>query len=282
MDDNYRHRPYAKLPLPNADEHAANGAFDEPYVSPYVANVPWDPSRYYAVEYNHVFTCRGSCGCSCNPTNRENALHIACLHEGDDEAPLPQACGEVNVIEQERYIHDQDCTGGCDNRCVERYEIREAARVERYRIQEAIRSARASTEVPAPRTGRGGWGSSSRGDCVAVGGWGRPGEHRVNGGWGASSPDIWSTTASGDGWGETVSGQQNLDSWGRRASGETATAVGAQTQLPSTTAAAVGARTQLPSTTAAAVGGHWPPATAGRKTCQMTMHIAKQPRTAVI
>ena len=33
-----------------------------------------------------------------------------------------------------------------------------------------------------------------------------------------SSPDIWNTTASGDGWGETVSGQQNIDSWGRRAS----------------------------------------------------------------
>ena len=219
MDDNFRHRPYTKLRLPNADEHEANGAFDEPYVSPYVAYVPWDPTTYWAVEYNHVFTCRGSCGCSCNPTNRENALHIACLHEGDEEAPLPQACGEVNVIEQERYIHDQDCTGGCDNRCVERYEIREAARVEQYRIQEALRSARASTEVPDPRTGHGGWGSSSRGDGVAVGGWGRPGEHRVNGGWGASSPDIWNTTASGDGWGETVSGQQNLDSWGRRASG---------------------------------------------------------------
>ena len=73
--------------------------------------------------------------------------------------------------------------------------------------------------MPDPRTGHGGWGSSSRGDGVAVGGWGNPGEQRVSGGWGASSPDIWNTTASGDGWGETVSGQRNIDSWGRRASG---------------------------------------------------------------
>ena len=130
IDDSFRHRPYTKLRLPNADEHEVNGAFDEPYVSPYVAHVPWDPTTYWAVEYNHVFTCRGSCGCSCNPMNRGNALHIACLHEGDEEAPLPQACGGVNVIEQERYIHDQDCTGGCDNHCVEWYEIQEAARVE--------------------------------------------------------------------------------------------------------------------------------------------------------
>ena len=53
-------------------------------------------------------------------------------------------------------------------------------------------------------------------------------------------------------------------------------AVGARTQLQ------VGAQTQLLSTTTAAVGGHWPPATAGHKMCQMTMHIVKQLRTAVI
>ncbi len=177
LDDNFRHQPYTKLRLPNADEHEANGAFDEPYVSPYVAYVPWDPYTYYAVVYNHVFTCRGSCGCSCNPTNRENALHIACRHAGDDEAPLPQACGEVDVIEQERYIHDQDCTGGCNNCCVEQYEIWEAVRVKQYCIQEAIRLVHASTEVLDLRTDHGSWGSSSRSDSVAVGSWGRPGEH---------------------------------------------------------------------------------------------------------
>ena len=83
MDDNYRHRPYAKLPLPNADEHAANGAFDEPYVSPYVANVPWDPSRYYAVEYNHVFT--GAAGhAAAHATRRTGKTHftsLVCMRE---------------------------------------------------------------------------------------------------------------------------------------------------------------------------------------------------------
>ena len=34
-----------------------------------------------------------------------------------------------------------------------------------------------------------------------------------------SSPNIWNTTTSGDSWGETVSRQQNIDSWGREASG---------------------------------------------------------------
>ena len=219
LDDSFRHRPYTKLRLPNADEHEVNGAYDEPYVHPDLAHVSWDPNRYYAVVYNHVLTCRGSCGCSCNPTNRRNTLHIACLHEGDEESPLPQACGGVNVIEQERYIHDQECTGGCDNLCVERFEIRDAERAERVRMHQEMRAARASSEVPDPRTGRGGWGSSSHGDSVAVGGWGNPGEQRVSGGWGASSPNIWNTTASGDGWGETVSGQRNIDSWGRGASG---------------------------------------------------------------
>ena len=86
-------------------------------------------------------------------------------------------------------------------------------------MHQEMRAARASIEVPDPRTGRGGWGSSSHGDSVAVGGWGNTGEQRVSGGWGASSPNIWNTTASGDGWGETVSGQRHIDSWGRGASG---------------------------------------------------------------
>ena len=152
MDDNYRHRPYAKLALPNADEHAALGSlWGELYMSPYAANVPWDLSRYYTVEYRHIEWCHRSCSSRCNPMNREQ--------------------------EREWYIHNQDCTGGCDNCCVEQYEIQEAARVERYCIQEATRSACASTEVPDPRTGCSGWGSSSRGNCVAVSSWGRPGEH---------------------------------------------------------------------------------------------------------
>ena len=115
LDDSFRHRPYTKLRLPNADEHEVNGAYDEPYVHPHLAHVPWDPSRYYAVEYNHVDWCRGSCGCECNPTNRES--------------------------ERERYIHDQECTGGCDNLCVEQFEIRDAERAERVRMHQEMRAA---------------------------------------------------------------------------------------------------------------------------------------------
>ena len=123
MKDWFRHSLYRKVLLLNADEDDLYWDY-EPYVSPDEATVSWDPDRQiadrvYALDYNHLFWCCTSCGTACNLTNRANVLHIACLHEGDSEAPLHRACGEVDALETERYVHNQACTSGCNNRCVE-------------------------------------------------------------------------------------------------------------------------------------------------------------------
>ena len=187
--------------------------------------MPWDPSRVYALEYNHHYWCRGSCGCSCNPTNRENVLHIACLHEGDNEAPLHQACGAVEELKAERYVHDQACTGGCHNRCVERELVQEAIREERWlNFQEARMSALASAEVPAPAVSNGGLGSSSPANPV-IGGWGRPGQQPILDSWGARASggaqnrgggrgSGTSASSNGGGWGLGTSVNQNTGGWG--------------------------------------------------------------------
>jgi len=212
IKDQFRHSPYGKVPVPNADEAEYTYWDYGPYVPPDVSTVSWDLNRDYAFNYNHVYWCRASCSTKCNPKNRGSVLHIACLHEGDSEAPLHQACGAVEELKVERYMHDQDCTGGCGNCCVERELAYQAFREERaLSFQEARMSALALAEVPAPAVSDGGWGSSSPADPV-IGGWGRPGEQQADVSWGARA--FGGTQNSGGGWGSGTSVNQNTGGWG--------------------------------------------------------------------
>ena len=82
IDDSFRHRPYTKLRLPNADEHEVNGAFDEPYVSPYVAHVPWDPTTVLRGGVQSRLHMPRVMRLLMQPDEQGNALHIAvCMRE---------------------------------------------------------------------------------------------------------------------------------------------------------------------------------------------------------
>ena len=144
MKSQFRHRPYTRISrAPNADEQEMTVWDYESYVPPDVSWVRWDPDRDYAHNYNHAYWCDASCSSGCNPTGQDSVVHVACLHEGDEEAPLPQACGVVEERIVKRYVHDQDCTGGCDNRCVERALKDRALAEERgLRYQRAVNRAR--------------------------------------------------------------------------------------------------------------------------------------------
>ena len=132
--------------------------------------MPWNPQTCYGAEYWHLSWCRRSCDLECNPANKEHDF--------------------------EPYVHDYSCTGGCGNRCVERYEIKSA-----------MASAKASASVAKSS----GWGKWSSGESVKPGGWGAPAPDNVGGGG-------WGTLASGDsvdGSGRSGDQAQNVDGWGR-------------------------------------------------------------------
>ena len=98
MKGMFRYRPYAELPPANEDD---SGRWDDDIVPFWdESTVPWNPQAYYAAEYRtrHLSWCRRSCDLECNPANKEHDF--------------------------EPYVHDYSCTGGCGNRCVERYEIK--------------------------------------------------------------------------------------------------------------------------------------------------------------